>query len=380
MIRAITIDNFKSLVNFSIDFAKLTCLIGLNGSGKSTVLQVIDFIKQLVTGNLSGWLEERAWQPEELFSHFKPSGPIHFEVKLQFDESHYLWSGDFNLNTLTCTQEKIVNDISGEMLFEVANGSYRINPEGPKKIEFKYQGSALSVLLEEALTPELEKIRGFLTAVKSFDLLSPQLMRQSIRQSDNELGLSGEKLSAFLHSLSSAKRLELNRQIKTLLSPSFEGFETTSRPSGHKLLFVEENFSQHRTKTEARHVSDGLLRILAIFSQTLTGHTALLFDEIEDGINPEWVEALVDVLVASPKQIILTTHSPMVLNYLEDDQAKESVIFIYKDKRGLTQQCRFFSIAEVRKKLDILGPGEVMVDVNLSELAEELSCECVSER
>jgi len=41
---------------------QFTCLIGLNGSGKSTILQAIDFISQLAQGRLDDWLEVREWQ------------------------------------------------------------------------------------------------------------------------------------------------------------------------------------------------------------------------------------------------------------------------------------------------------------------------------
>ena len=105
----------------------------------------------------------------------------------------------------------------------------------------------------------------------------------------------------------------------------------------------------------------------------MTAHTVLLFDEIENSINPEWIEALVDLLVESPKQIIITTHNPMVLNYLEDELAKKAVILLYKDKQGITQQRRFFSMPEIEKKLDIMGSDKTIVDVNLSQLVEELS-------
>jgi ABC-type cobalamin/Fe3+-siderophores transport system ATPase subunit len=41
------VDNFKSLVDFELPLAKLTCLIGLNGAGKSTVIQALDFASRL---------------------------------------------------------------------------------------------------------------------------------------------------------------------------------------------------------------------------------------------------------------------------------------------------------------------------------------------
>ncbi|WP_373548049.1 AAA family ATPase [Chamaesiphon sp.] len=50
----IKVDNFKSLINFELSLAKFSCLVGLNGSGKSTVLQFFDFLSQQVIGDLSG--------------------------------------------------------------------------------------------------------------------------------------------------------------------------------------------------------------------------------------------------------------------------------------------------------------------------------------
>ena len=44
-ISRLEVENFKSLVDFRMDLVKFTCLVGLNGSGKSTVLQFVDFRK-----------------------------------------------------------------------------------------------------------------------------------------------------------------------------------------------------------------------------------------------------------------------------------------------------------------------------------------------
>lgn len=48
MITNVTIDNFKGLRNFSIDFGDLTLLVGENGVGKSTVLQAISVVKRSI--------------------------------------------------------------------------------------------------------------------------------------------------------------------------------------------------------------------------------------------------------------------------------------------------------------------------------------------
>jgi AAA15 family ATPase/GTPase len=95
MIREFYIDNFKSLVDFHVQLDKFTCLIGLNGSGKSTILQAIDFITQLVKGNIENeWLETREWLLKDWFYYNGSSSNIRFSVKLKFEEFDYSWTGD----------------------------------------------------------------------------------------------------------------------------------------------------------------------------------------------------------------------------------------------------------------------------------------------
>jgi predicted ATPase len=81
-IKSIKVDNFKSLVNFDLPLSKFSCLVGLNGSGKSTVLQFFDFLSQQVRGDLSGWLKKRQWEVSDLNSKLTRKQNIDFEVLL----------------------------------------------------------------------------------------------------------------------------------------------------------------------------------------------------------------------------------------------------------------------------------------------------------
>src|SRR3954452_12737094 len=104
-IRSITVNNFKSLVDFRLDLAKFTCLIGLNGAGKSTVLQFIDFVAQQVHGNLKGWLEQRHWKARELHSRLSSRKNIDFAVDIVTDEGCGVvsWRASFNTTLLYCS-------------------------------------------------------------------------------------------------------------------------------------------------------------------------------------------------------------------------------------------------------------------------------------
>lgn len=378
-IRRIEVDNFKSLVGFDLDLSHFTCLIGLNGSGKSTVLQAVDFLARLFRGNVSGWLAQRQWKVGDLNSKLIRKSNIDFAILLAEDETEIRWKGTFNRSSLRCTHESVA--LAEVEVFKVEEGRFSISevPDGSElgapwnngKIGFDYQGSVLSQLKDDFLPKAMLAIKTFMLQTKSLDLLAPQYLRQRTRDSGGELGLSGERLSAFLHELSSAQRRSLEQQLRRFY-PHLSGIHTSSLRSGWKQLEVGENFGDRKLLSEARHVNDGMLRLMAILSEILTDDRFLLFDEIENGINAELVEFLLDVLVNSKQQVLVTTHSPMILNYLDDQVAREGVQYLYKTPQGFTRSVPFFSIPSVSEKLDVMGPGEAFVDTNLTRLYEEI--------
>jgi predicted ATPase len=398
-IKSIKVDNFKSLVNFNLPLAKFSCLVGLNGSGKSTVLQFFDFLSQQVRGDLSGWLKKRQWEASDLNSKLTRKQNIDFEVLLShadYGEFEIKWSASFNRKTLHCTFERI--EWNNQLLLKVDNGNYqawtlqkgeekvfpykddtvlvvsstgRQEMPGSGGIAFDYQGSIMSQIKDSQLPKEIRKLKEFFANLHALDLLAPELLRQRTRDAGNSLGLGGEKLSAFLHGLGEEKRSELQTKLAKIY-PRFKQLDLSSLPSGWKKLTVQEQFGDTTVKTEARHVADGFLRILAVLAQLSKYQSFLLLDEIENGVNPELIEFLVDELVVAWPQVLITTHSPMVLNYLEDEVAIEGVIYIYKNQIGATQAIRLFDLPRMRKKLTVMGAGEVYEDTILTQLNEEI--------
>jgi predicted ATPase len=397
----VKIDNFKSLVDFDLPLAKFSCLIGLNGSGKSTILQSLDFIAQQVRGDLSGWLKKRQWEPADLNSKLTRKKNVDFEILLSYRVSFDListdveikWTASFNRQTLRCTTEQL--EWAKQVILRVENGNYYIVDLHPDSdinrvrennipfffskpyslsgdITFDYQGSVMSQISESKLPPKLLQFKDFFRNLHALDLLSPELLRQKTRDADNSLGLGGEKLSAFLYEIGEDARANIQSKLIEIY-PHFKNIDVSSLRSGWKSLSIQENFGNTNIKSEARHIADGLLRMLAVFSQLSKEQSFLLFDEIENGINPELIEFLVDQLVASDPQVLITTHSPMVLNYMEDEIAIEGVIYIYKQPSGATKAIRLFDIPSMRKKLEVMGAGEVYEDTMLTQLNQEIS-------
>jgi predicted ATPase len=383
ILQRIYLDNFKSLVDFSlppkkdpVSLSSFSCLVGLNGSGKSTVLQAFDFLAQLPQGNIDDWLEKRKWKAEELTTKNSKKFIIAFEIVLHFQGKEGVWKGAYNIRTKRCTSETIFED--GKRILSVNEGKLSLfSAENKSPISVKeliYQGSILSVYnLDEKKYPAVKAVREFSNGMKSLELLNPQLIKSRSRSAE-DVGFGGEKLTAFYHSLTADVKDIIQTELQTFY-PRVQKIVSSSLRAGWKTLTVEESFeteTKGNLETETIHLNDGMLRILTIITQMQTSHTCLLLDEIENGINPELVEQLMDYLVKGKKQVMVTTHSPMVLNYLDDDIATKGVFLIYRTAAGHTRCARFFNSTLAKNKLSLLGPGEVYVGTSLDEIAQEL--------
>jgi predicted ATPase len=207
--------------------------------------------------------------------------------------------------------------------------------------------------------------------IVTFEMFSPGSMRQDSPRSKN-LGRRGENLAGFT--------ADLERSIQDRISERMRGFYPNTRrvywdKNNSSQLFsldAEEEFL--REEVHLSQFSDGFTRILAIVTQIESANESnrvLLIDEMENGIHPELMGKLIDYLVESKVQVIATTHSPLILNYLTDDQARESVLFLYRNSEGRSRSIRYFDLPSTKKKLGILGPGEVYVDTSIEQLARE---------
>lgn len=274
MIKKIHIKNFKSLADVSLSFEKFNCLIGMNGSGKSTVLQGLDFISQLMIGQVQDWLNDRAWNVHDLNCKLRKEGNIIIAVRFELSDGQILtWGGGLNRNTLRCTSESI--SLNDEKIFVSTGTSFRLESRPKQDITFVYQGSLLSVLKDSELPAAILEFRDAMRRIRSLELLSPQLMRKSARINDVDIGAGGEKLAGYLHGIKGEPRKKLIELLK-IFYPKLEDFKVTNQRAGWKKLSVIEQFEGHRLETEATHLSDGLLRILAILAQSGSDRSLIL--------------------------------------------------------------------------------------------------------
>ena len=374
MIKSVRMVNFTSLAAVAIPLGHFNCLVGMNGAGKSTVLQALDFLSQLMRGDVQGWLDRRGWTAADLKCKLRSELNITFNVSFATSAGSTLtWIGTFNRTDLRCTQEEVVL-ISGDKVdskvLRMSGQTYSLGGRETQSIAFQYQGSILSALKDAELSGPLLEFRDALRRIRSLELLSPDKLRKSARVSEHDIGQGGERLSAYLDNIKGDRRTRLVELLQKFY-PALIDFKITSQKSGWKKLSVFEQFGSQKLETEALHLNDGLLRILAVLTQADADRSLLLLDELENGINQEIVEILVDTLLQSPQQLLVTTHSPLLLNYLPDDVARKAVQFLYKTPQGETRCQSFFSIPRMAAKLEAMGPGDAFVDTDLRLLSRE---------
>ncbi|KUE80137.1 AAA family ATPase [Aeromonas hydrophila] len=401
MLTHFEIDNFKSLVGFSLPLSRFNCLIGLNGAGKTTVLQALDFASHVMSGEVREWLDARGWSAADLTSRLGNKSNIELALELDIDGLLLRWEATFNRVRLACTREEvkvrssvlegarqyeIIVRVDGA-IYELKSGKYwhrseSADPSQWNEIPFIYEGSLLSQLKDNQLSPLLRELRERIKAIRSLDLLSPEQLRRKTRLSDltDDIGSGGQQLGAFIHQLKAVQRDQLLQRLQRYY-PQVTKIHTSVLRGGAIKLELHESYQATAQDgqesllaqdmvTEARHINDGMLRLLAILAQQFSPYQFVLFDEVENGVNPEITEALVDALVSSSKQLLVTTHSPLVLNYLEDDIARQSVLLIYKRPDGISRAIRLFDVPMAAERLECLSPGESMLDLSLTRVAE----------
>jgi predicted ATPase len=106
-------------------------------------------------------------------------------------------------------------------------------------------------------------------------------------------------------------------------------------------LELIDRYSEHHIP--ASDISDGTLRILGFLTALYQENTPsiICFEEIENGIHPWLLHKMVELLkivstegiTGNPVQFLITTHSPVLLNYVEPHQVRA----VELDKEGKTQ-------------------------------------------
>ncbi|MBF0560476.1 MAG: AAA family ATPase [Alphaproteobacteria bacterium] len=382
-LRRVQISGFKSLGDFNLHIpGNRLILIGPNGAGKSTVLQALAFIEYVAKGQPISFFDERHWairdicpQPGGLYTLYHK---FRYRLLLERDDGkriywHFLWSP--NSKSMEEEEVWVAEREPSEprcILHFSPKNQLTVVVDGQPLGAIQSRGSLMALLDLNALPSELADVFRSLKAwgerILSMELLNPMAMRRGSRVSPNDIGPQGERLAGFLASLSQDGKARIVERVKAFYP--LRHIETTPPREGWIDLKIAESFTGF-DRIGSAHMSDGFMRMLgmAAIPEFNEAASAVLLDEIEDGIGAHILPRFIDMITREAKiQLIATSHSPVLVNGFEPDE----IAFLGRTGNGRTVAASFKDIESLGEGSEYFGPGELWTMMDVERLNESV--------
>lgn len=365
-IKQVTVKDFKSIIDQTVELGQLNVFVGTNGSGKSNFLEAVGVLSCALDGGVDySKLADRGIRlsaPEVFKSSFRNSTRKKtFSLDVEFDDITYHANINANEEANFIFSAETVKS-NGEHIGGRNNKGTKIS--GLENNLFKKlsgQKSIVSTL--ESLGRFSEKESAALNAMRGYAIYSlstPILRGVSSDDSRKEpLGLYGGSLSIALadviqeahnkkdgiHDLSRFfKLLDWFEQIGTTdeISSKLQSshLHTGKRVVNYTDKYMKTNFNN----LYAYDVSEGALYILFMLVLLLHKKSPLIFalDNVDNSLNPGLIRELMrhinDILKEKPeKQILMTTHNPTTLDAVDLFDDNHRLFVVERSSEGHTE-------------------------------------------
>lgn len=382
VITKIDIQNYKSIDKLKLELGRINVFIGENGAGKSNILEVLALGAAASADKLDNeFLASRGirvTKPELMRSALTAAScnkPISLSIKGEGDESvsyklendnkpYSKWSVYRNITTpenLFRTElEKFLNaeikiegnDSASEMYtrFEKILDE---NLEEIEKLAKAKPGNISKGSLDKfvAFVNFAEKLKSLSpkpSSLEDFVIYSPENSALRVFKSDTQiepLGINGEgllKLVSIYSNLADSRVLnDVKESLKIL--DWFADFNVVS-DTNEGYLQIQDRFVDEKI-TDLNHLSanEGFLFLLFYFVLFQSDLTPKFFaiDNIDASLNPKLcrklIEELVKIAKKNDKQVIFTTHNPVVLDGLNLNDDEQRLFVISRNQNGATR-------------------------------------------
>ena len=224
---------------------------------------------------------------------------------------------------------------------------------------------------EAAYGPPAADVAEVLANCQTFDP-SPTVLRQYSRPHPAwRMGDQGEDFAALIHGIcSDEKTKEAYLSWLCELRPEkIVDVGTLPGAIGEPMFMLTEDFGKIRRRLPAPVLSDGTLRFAAIVAAFFQASmpAIITLEEIENGIHPSRLRALVELLRSQSKrsktQVFATTHSPTTLEWLHESEYRTTFLCSRDESTGestirpLSEVPHFAEVIEKAPLADLLAEG-----------------------
>jgi predicted ATPase len=357
MLKKLILENWKSFRYAELPLDPLTVLIGTNASGKSNVVEALEFLQRIANGenietalagdktlsSIRGGVELAARKPGTEFT-------LRVFVYGEYAKKDYYYSITIETNkkigvvdeslSLIKDQDSIDHkyDSDKEMLFQADRSNSQNSNMKVKFYDYIYnniygnqkfrhnqsilsQVNGLSIEMVEAINVNSQTLKNLFI----FNPI-PSKMRYFSRLSDN-LESDASNIAGVLAALPEQQKAKVESNLSYYIKDLPEGdikkvwSEPVTRLKTDAMLYCQEEWkSGEIIEIDARSMSDGTLRFLAILTALLTRPegSQIVIEEIDNGLHPSRAALLVKILkeIGSKRNIdiLLTTHNPALLD------------------------------------------------------------------
>ena len=390
VIRRLQVLNYRGIRYLDLRLAPFQILVGRNASGKSTVLDAIAFLRDLVASGLDAAVEKRTRNFQDLvwgrptedlgfelavecgLAGFDPEAPpapeddrvFRYEVAVREEERAPRITAERGLlgrlgapgfgkrrarfpDPPPAPETIFVDARTGEyrqVLSRTDAGAFCFEPETaqlvsePRESPYSFGPGRPSLAhLPDAPDdfPAAFRVRRLLTEARSLFVDCAALRRPSPYSRDTKsLSSDGGNLPWVVRRLRSEDEERFEHWLENLRFslPEVEGVRVVVREEDRRAYLMVRYAAGHEVPSWS--VSDGTLRLMA---QTLSLHarapeTIHLIEEPEAGVHPEVMQDVLDALQpAGDRQVLAVTQSPAILT----DAHAKTVLCLAKDERGL---------------------------------------------
>ncbi|MBE0620383.1 MAG: AAA family ATPase [Burkholderiales bacterium] len=372
-LQSVRIRNFKAIVDSRmVRFGPLTVFIGHNGSGKSSLIEALETYQSIIVDGLD--IAMQRWLGIEHVRHFgaeakeragKALNAIAFDVSI-----------GASVRKSTRLEMTVNNDAKANRMFISSEKSAHANgwiiEKTLERVEGAFQpGGSILASATGGHRKVASQVRGW-----QFLTLQPERMGLPIPQQRTSqrvrLAKDGSNVADYL--------LDIQR----LDTEAFEGIVRTMAyvlPYARDLqpaLTSELERKAYLQLTESNYkvpgwmLSTGTLRVLALLAVLRHPEPPplIVVEEIENGLDPRSIHLLVEeirnVVLAGVTQVVLTTHSPYLLDLLKLDQ----LILVTRDGKGEPRFHRPVDDAKLAAWAKEFAPGRLYTMGSLHEAAQ----------
>jgi predicted ATPase len=329
---SIRIRNFKAIHDAgAVKLTPLTVLIGNNGSGKSSLVEALETAKTMAIGDIDSamqlWrgIEHIRYKGQKPQYRHDETGDLRARTALEFHLRG--WFGGKRFKAASVINER---GGSNEVFFESESVEIGADHFQRQDRDFSITAGGHKGRPKDVLPPArslvgerlFEYIRRW-----QFLRLSPHEMGQPLPQtrsrSEIQLATDGSNVAEYLLEIRNLDQNAFEGIIETLqfVLPYASDMQPAITSELERAVYLQMTEADY--KVPGWLLSTGTLRVLALLSclRHPNPPPLLVIEELENGLDPRTVHLFVEeiraALAGGAMQIIITTHSPFLLDLFD---------------------------------------------------------------